>query len=111
MRFFEVFMIDFKFDMHTVILIINIITFLLFGLDKIKAKSRGWRIPEIVLIILSVFFGGVGALLGMVIFNHKTSKTAFRIIVPLSFAFNYIFSYDSFSIFKSFLQWMLNLIP
>ena len=41
-------MIDFKFDMHTVILIINIVTFLLFGLDKIKAKSRGWRIPEIV---------------------------------------------------------------
>lgn len=104
-------MIEFNFDMQTVIMLINIVTFLLFGLDKIKAKSRGWRIPEIVLLLLSLFFGGVGALLGMVIFNHKTSKTAFRIIVPMSFVLNYILSYDSFSIFKSFLQWLLSLVP
>ncbi len=104
-------MIDFNFDMHTVILIINIFTFSLFGFDKIRAKNKGFRVPEAILIILSLFFGGVGALLGMVIFNHKTSKLAFRIIVPLSFALNYIFSYDSFSIFKRILQAILQIIP
>jgi uncharacterized membrane protein YsdA (DUF1294 family) len=101
----------FQFDMHTVIIIINIFTFLLFGFDKARARNKGFRVPEIILILFSLFFGGVGALLGMVVFNHKTSKTAFRVIVPLSFMLNYVFSYDSFSIFKSFLQWMLNLIP
>ena len=101
----------FQFDMQTVIIIINVFTFLLFGFDKARARNKGFRVPEIILILFSLFFGGVGALLGMVVFNHKTSKTAFRIIVPLSFVLNYVFCYDSFSIFKSFLQWVLNLIP
>lgn len=104
-------MLDFNFDMHTLILIINIFTFFLFGFDKMRAKTKGFRIPEVFLIILSLFFGGVGALLGMVVFNHKTSKIAFRIIVPLSFALNYIFSYDSFNIFKQILQTILKFIP
>lgn len=104
-------MLDFKFDIHTLILIINIFTFLLFGFDKIRAKNKGLRIPEGILLTLSLFFGGVGAILGMVVFNHKTSKPAFRVIVPLSFALNYIFSYDSFSAFKRILQLLIQIIP
>lgn len=100
-----------NFDMNTLILIINVFTFLLFGFDKMRAKNKGFRVPEIILILLSLFFGGVGAILGMVVFNHKTSKMAFRIIVPFSFALNYIFSYDSFSLFKSILTYILQIIP
>lgn len=101
----------FNFDMNTLILIINIFTFLLFGFDKMRAKNKGFRVPEVILILLSLFFGGVGAILGMVVFNHKTSKMSFRIIVPLAFAFNYIFSYDSFSLFKQILTSILQIIP
>ena len=104
-------MFNFDFDMHTVVTIINVFTFLLFGYDKIKAKNKGYRVPEFVLIMLSLFFGGVGAILGMIVFNHKTSKPAFRIIVPLSFVLNYVFSYDSFTIFKMLLQSIIQLIP
>ena len=104
-------MLDLNFDMRTVILVINIVTFLLFGFDKAKAKNKGFRVPEVILLFLSFFFGGIGAILGMVIFNHKTSKMAFRILVPISFAFNYIFSYNSFSILKTVLQTILQIIP
>ncbi len=104
-------MFDFHFDINTIILAINIFTFLLFGFDKLKAKNKGFRVPEIVLILLSLFFGGVGAILGMVVFNHKTSKPAFRIIVPLSFALNFIFSYNSFDIFKQILTFIICIIP
>ena len=102
---------EIKFDMQTLMIIINVVTFLLFGIDKYKAKRKGFRIPEIVLLLLSLFFGGVGGLLGMVVFNHKTSKVAFRIIVPFSFVLNYVLWYDSFSVLKSILGWLLNLIP
>lgn len=104
-------MLSLNFDMNTLILIINIFTFLLFGFDKMRAKNKGFRVPEVILILLSLFFGGVGAILGMVVFNHKTSKMSFRIIVPLAFAFNYIFSYDSFSLFKQILTSILQIIP
>ncbi len=104
-------MFDFHFDINTIILIINIFTFLLFGFDKLKAKNKGFRVPEIILILLSLFFGGVGAILGMVVFNHKTSKPAFRVIVPLSFVLNYIFSYNSFDIFKQILTFIISIIP
>lgn len=104
-------MFDFDFDMNTLILIINIFTFLLFGFDKMRAKNKGFRVPEIILVLLSLFFGGVGAILGMVVFNHKTSKILFRIVVPFSFALNYIFCYDSFALFKQFLRMLLQIIP
>lgn len=101
----------FNFDLTTVIYIINIVTFVLFGIDKMKAKNKGFRIPEFVLILFTILFGGVGALLGMVVFNHKTSKLSFRIIVPLSFAVNYILSYNSFDVLKLLLMNIINLIP
>jgi len=104
-------MFDFHFDINTIILVINIFTFLLFGFDKLKAKNKGFRVPEFILILLSLFFGGVGAILGMVVFNHKTSKPAFRIVVPLSFALNYIFSYNSFDVFKQILTFIISIIP
>lgn len=100
-----------SFDMSTLVLIINILTFFVYGIDKLNAKRKNFRVPEAVLILLSLFFGGVGAILGMVVFNHKTSKMSFRIIVPLAFAFNYIFSYDSFSLFKQILTSILQIIP
>lgn len=104
-------MLDYLFDINTYIILINIISFLLFALDKAKAKTKGFRIPEIVLLLSSLFFGGVGAVLGMILFNHKTSKMLFRIIVPFSFVLNYVLSYDSFAIMKRILSYILQIIP
>jgi len=56
---------------------LNFISFLLFGYDKFQAKRGGWRIPERVLLGLSLFGGGIGALTGMLVFRHKTRKNTF----------------------------------
>jgi uncharacterized membrane protein YsdA (DUF1294 family) len=98
-------------DINTLIVFVNVFTFLLYGYDKVKAKRKGFRVPEGVLLTLALFFGGAGALFGMVVYNHKTSKLSFRIIVPLCCALNYILGYDSFSMFKNLLTYLLQLIP
>lgn len=66
------------------LLIINIISFLLMGIDKYQAIKNKNRISEYSLIVLSFFGGSIGTLLGMIIFRHKIRKPKFLILVPLS---------------------------
>ena len=61
---------------------INILTFLIFGIDKRKARKGKWRIPEATLIGLAVAGGSIGALLGMYLFRHKTQKRKFNLGIP-----------------------------
>lgn len=61
---------------------INIIGFLAMGIDKLKAKSGRWRIPENTLFTLCLIGGGVGTISGMYIFHHKTQKPQFKIGMP-----------------------------
>ncbi|MBE7037719.1 MAG: DUF1294 domain-containing protein [Ruminococcaceae bacterium] len=70
------------------LLIWNLIVFFIYGLDKFFAKKGLRRIRETTLITFSFFLGAFGAMFGMVMFNHKTSKIKFRILVPLSAFFN-----------------------
>ncbi len=65
--------------------VINLITFITYGVDKNKAKRHVWRIPERVLILLAVLGGSIGALLGMRVFHHKTKKAKFAVGVPVIF--------------------------
>ena len=60
----------------------SIITFVLFGFDKNRAIKHRWRISARTLLLASLF-GGIGGLLGMLLFHHKTRKWKFRILVPL----------------------------
>ena len=62
--------------------VINFIVFLLYGIDKAKARRGSWRISEAALLLAAVF-GAPGALLGMIVFHHKTRKMKFRVVVPL----------------------------
>ena len=62
---------------------INVITFLIYGLDKWKAKRDAWRIKESTLLLLAVVGGSVGALLGMQVFRHKTKHVQFTVGVPV----------------------------
>lgn len=60
-------------------IIINIITFFVYGLDKYYAKTNKFRISEKILYTLSAMGGVVGAIFGMKIFRHKTKKASFKI--------------------------------
>ena len=65
------------------LIIWNILVFIFYGIDKWRARNKKFRTSELSLLLCAFFFGAVGALFGMVIFNHKTSKPAFRYAVPL----------------------------
>lgn len=65
------------------LLLINLITFTAFGIDKYKAKKRSWRIPEANLLMLSFLGGALGGIIGMYSFKHKTQKLKFTIIMPI----------------------------
>ena len=64
------------------ILVVNVIAFFMYGADKLRAKRGKWRIPEATLLGLAAIGGGAGALLGMLLWHHKTKKWRFRILVP-----------------------------
>jgi len=62
---------------------LNLAAFLLYGLDKLKAKRGKWRIPEKTLLLFTWLMGGVGAFAAMRVFRHKTKHLAFQISAPI----------------------------
>ena len=62
---------------------INVITFLVYGIDKWKAKRSKWRIPEATLLGLAVIGGSIGAWLGMKVWHHKTMHKKFKFGLPV----------------------------
>lgn len=65
------------------LVIINLITFITYGVDKLKAKKGYWRIPESTLFLLAFVGGSMGAWLGMQAFHHKTLHKKFKLGIPL----------------------------
>ena len=66
-----------------ILIVINVITFLIYGIDKWKAKQGSWRISEATLLTLAVVGGSIGALLGMQVWHHKTLHKKFKYGLPL----------------------------
>ena len=66
-----------------ILIVINVITFLVYGIDKWKAKQGSWRISEATLLLLAVICGSIGALLGMQVWHHKTMHLKFKYGIPL----------------------------
>ena len=64
------------------LLAINAVTFIVYGIDKYKAKKAKWRIPEATLLLLAVLGGSVGAWVGMKVWHHKTMHKKFKYAIP-----------------------------
>ena len=62
---------------------VNLVTFTVYGVDKAKARRGAWRVPEKTLFRLPLLGGSVGALLGMLVFRHKTKHWYFVWGIPL----------------------------
>ena len=65
------------------LIVINVVTFLMYGMDKWKAKRGSWRISEATLLLMAVAGGSIGALLGMNVWHHKTMHKKFKYGLPL----------------------------
>ena len=65
------------------LIVINILTFAVYGIDKWKAKQGSWRISEATLLMPAVIGGTIGALLGMQVWRHKTMHKKFKYGLPL----------------------------
>lgn len=61
----------------------GIATLLVFGIDKRNAILHRYRVPERILLGMSLIGGSIGAITGMYLFHHKTRKPLFYISVPL----------------------------
>ena len=66
-----------------VIAVMNIAAFALMGHDKRCARQGKWRVPEKTLFLVTACFGGLGGVLGMKVFHHKTKHWYFRVFFPV----------------------------
>ena len=64
------------------LLAVNAVTFIVYGIDKYKAKKAKWGISEATLLLLAVLGGSVGAWVGMKVWHHKTMHKKFKYGIP-----------------------------
>ena len=61
------------------LLAINVVTFIVYGIDKYKAKKAKWRISEATLLLLAVLGGSIGAWMGMKVWHFPERTTEQRV--------------------------------
>ena len=64
------------------LLALNAVAFIVYGIDKYKAKKAKWRISEATLLLLAVVGGSIGAWMGMKVWHHKTMHEKFKYGIP-----------------------------
>lgn len=62
----------------------SVISFITYGVDKARAKKEKNRVKEKTLLEMTILGGGVGALLGRIVFHHKTNKIYFSLTIYLA---------------------------
>lgn len=65
------------------LLALNAVTFVVYGIDKAKARRGNWRITEATLLAMAALGGSIGAWMGMKVWHHKTLHAKFRYGVPI----------------------------
>lgn len=78
---------------------INLVTFVMYGIDKYKAKKAKWRISEATLLLMAAIGGPIGAWAGMQVWHHKTLHKKFRFGVPAIFLLQIVLTIYLYSIF------------
>lgn len=89
----EVGMTDRGMELLWLMVVWNGVLFGLFGWDKLMAMVGGRRTPEKTLLGLAFLGGGLGAILGSLVFHHKIRKGSFRILLPLALLMNLLIGY------------------
>ena len=69
--------------LFALIALLNLITFIVYGIDKYKARTGKWRISESTLLLLAIMGGSIGALLGIKVWHHRTLHKKFKYGIPL----------------------------
>ena len=69
------------------LLAINAVAFIVYGIDKYKAKKAKWRISEATLLLMAVIGGSIEAWVGMRIWHHKTMHKKFKYGIPVIIIF------------------------
>ena len=67
----------------TYLILINLASFAMMGIDKRRAEKKLWRIPESTLFIIAIIGGSIGSIIGMRVFHHKTRHWYFVYGMPL----------------------------
>ena len=65
------------------LVVINVVTFFIYGIDKWKAIHGKWRISETSLLVWAIIGGSIGAWIGMDVWHHKTNHKKFTYGIPL----------------------------
>ena len=72
------------------IVAVNVVSFLMMGIDKRKAMKRAFLIPESTLFVLAIIGGSIGSIIGMHLFRHKTRHWYFLYGMPVILALQII---------------------
>ena len=66
-----------------VVAVMNIASFSLMAHDKRCARQGQWRVSEKTLFLVTACFGGLGGVMGMKVFHHKTQHWYFKVFFPV----------------------------
>lgn len=72
-------MVDYKIMIPLIFIILNLVAYIVYGVDKWKAQRKAWRIPESTLLTIGAI-APWGSLIGMYYFRHKTKKDKFKLV-------------------------------
>lgn len=72
------------------LVVVNLIGFIMMGMDKSRARKRAWRIPEAHLFVVALIGGSIGSIIGMYTFHHKTRHWIFVFGMPIILALQII---------------------
>ena len=64
------------------VVIVNLLGFIIMGIDKARAKKHSWRISEFTLFFIALIGGSLGSIIGMYTFRHKTKHKYFTLGMP-----------------------------
>ncbi|MBR1749810.1 MAG: DUF1294 domain-containing protein [Ruminococcus sp.] len=67
-------------------LIVSIVCFIMYGIDKRRAVKDKWRIKEQTLLMTGFMGGALGGIIGMLAFRHKTKHWYFYVVNAVSVA-------------------------